>query len=66
MAPETDKDSVLDDIRELCVEFGLPALIMLIAFVLLLTGIDGEVKTILALAAGWLFKSGYTKGKRSK
>ena len=60
MSEQEPKDSLIDDIRELCVAFLLPAMILVFAFVLLLTGIDGEVKTIMALAAGWLFKSGYT------
>ena len=54
----------MDDIRQLCVDFVLPVLIMVMAFVLLLTGIDGEVKTIMALAAGWIFKSGYIAVKK--
>ena len=56
--------SNLDDIRELCVDFGLPALVIGITAALLLTGRDGEVKTILAMAAGWLFKSGYTRSAK--
>jgi len=59
-------DSVLDDIRELCVDFGLPALVIVITGLLLFTGKDGEVKTILAMAAGWLFKSGFTRVKPGK
>ena len=45
--------------KEILIDFGLPALLITICFVLMLCGIDGEVKTILVLAAGWLFKSGY-------
>jgi hypothetical protein len=59
-----EKDSRLDDIREILVDFGLPALIIITCVILLATGIDGEVKSILALAAGWIFKSGYKKAKR--
>ena len=47
--------------RDLLVDFGLPCLILVAAFVLLLCNQDGEVKTILTLAAGWIFKSGYTR-----
>ena len=37
--------------------FVLPAILILGCLGLLYTGIDGEVKAILAVAAGWLFKS---------
>lgn len=62
--PPEQKDTTLDDIRELLVDFGLPFLIIITCGVLLISGIDGEVKSILALAAGWIFKSGYKKVKR--
>ena len=58
------QDSKIDDIRDLAVDFGLPALILIICAVLLLTGKDGEVKSIMTLAAGWVFKSGYSKVKK--
>ena len=38
-------------------EFVLPGVLIIGCLVLLFTGIDGEVKAILAVAAGWLFKS---------
>jgi len=44
--------------RDILIDFGLPALIIIICFVLLMTGKNGEVKAILTLAAGWIFKSG--------
>ncbi|MCK9598673.1 MAG: hypothetical protein M0R06_06505 [Sphaerochaeta sp.] len=53
--------STLDDLRELLIDFGLPALIIIICAVLLCTGKDSEVKTVFAMAAGWLFKSGITR-----
>ncbi len=59
MPPNEARESVVDDIRELLVDFGLPALIIGICAWLLASGIDGEVKSILAMAAGWIFKSGY-------
>ena len=34
--------------------------------VLIGLGIDGEVKAILAMAAGWTFKGGYNASKTSK
>jgi hypothetical protein len=64
MSERPKPDSVLDDIRELLMDFGLPVIIICVCMVLILTGADGEVKAILALAAGWVFKSGYTKVKK--
>lgn len=54
------------EVTDLVVDFGLPVVIILVAMTLLLTGIDGEVKTILVLAAGWIFKSGITRKKAAK
>ena len=48
MGNNTNPDTIIDDIRELLIDFGLPVIILLVAAVLLITGIDGEVKTILA------------------
>lgn len=56
----------IDEIRELLTDFGLPAMIMIIAFILIFCGKDGEVKTILAMAAGWIFKSGFARGQKKK
>ncbi len=53
----------MNELRDFCVDFGLPALIIIMAFILLISGVDGEVKTILSVAAGWIFKSGYAKRK---
>jgi len=36
-------------------------IIVLGSLVLIFTGIDGEVKSILLVAAGWAFGSGYQK-----
>ncbi len=63
MSEQPKPDSQLNDIREILTDFGLPVLIIIVCTILLITGIDGEVKSILALAAGWIFKSGYTKTK---
>jgi len=52
-------------LKILC-NFGLPALVLLLCFVLLLTGIDGEVKGILAVSAGYLFKSIGNEALKSK
>ncbi len=64
MSENPTPDSKIDDIRELCTDFGLPALILVICAILLLTGKDGEVKAIMTLAAGWIFKSGITKVRK--
>ena len=63
MSDQPKTDSLLDDIRELLVNFGLPVIIIIVCALLLWKGIDGEVKSILAIAAGWVFKSGYTQIK---
>lgn len=45
----------------------LIAIILVVGcLVLIFTGIDGEVKAILTLAAGWAFGSQYYYRKRSK
>lgn len=42
------------------------ALVIIVgALVLIFTGIDGEVKSVLTLAAGWAFGSGY-QARRQK
>ena len=46
------------EMRDILIDFVLPAMIIVICFVLLMTGKNGEVKSILTLAAGWIFKSG--------
>ena len=45
----------------------ITALVLLCGcFALLFTGIDGEVKSILLIAAGWLFGGAYTERKKGK
>lgn len=41
--------------KEILIDFGIPAMLIIGAFVLLGYGIDGEVKSILIMAAGWSF-----------
>lgn len=64
MERQPKPDSHLDDMRELLVSFGLPALLIVVCLILLVTGIDGEVKSILAVAAGWIFRSGYKTARK--
>lgn len=66
MSQPTTPKSTLDDIRELLIDFGLPCLVLLITGILLFCGKDSEIKTIFAAAAGWLFKSGYTRRRKEK
>jgi len=55
------------DLKGLLIDFGLPFTLMLMCFLLIWTGKDSEVKSVFLMAAGWLFKSGYTKkGKKTE
>ena len=47
--------------KNILIDFGLPALILIMLFILLITGIDGEVKTLFATTIGWIIKSGVTR-----
>lgn len=47
--------------RDVLIDFGLPIFILAMLFTLLLTGIDGEVKTLLATTVGWIVKSGVSR-----
>ncbi len=64
MVTSPKPQTTLDDWREILIDFGLPALVIVITGTLLFTGRDSETKTIFAAAAGWLFKSGYTKARK--
>jgi hypothetical protein len=50
-------------VKDLLIDFGLPAMVLAICFVLLFCGRDSDVKAVFAMAAGWLFKSGYAHKK---
>jgi len=43
------------------IDLIIPLVLIVGTMILLVLGIDGEVKTILALAAGWAFKVVITK-----
>lgn len=47
--------------KDILIDFGIPVLMIAGCFTLLIMGIDGEVKSVLLLAAGWTFRSGYTR-----
>ena len=44
--------------RDILIDFGLPAMILIMLFVLMLTGTNGEVKALMAATVGWILKSG--------
>lgn len=52
--------------KEILIEFGLPVLVLLTCAVLLIWGIDGEVKTALALAIGVILKGVYDYPKLAR
>lgn len=52
--------------RDILIDFGLPALILVMLFVLMLTGIDSEVKTLMAAVVGWIINSGVSKTRKRK
>lgn len=47
--------------KEKLIDLIIPSILIIGSMILLVMGIDGEVKTILALAAGWAFKVVVTK-----
>lgn len=53
-------------LKDILIDFGIPTIILVGCFTLLILGIDGEVKTILVLAGGWCFHSGYRHVKGVK
>jgi len=50
-----------DTLKDTLIDFGLPAILIVGSFALLFLGIDGEVKSILLLAAGWAFRAKYDR-----
>lgn len=49
--------------RDFCIDFVLPAAVLVMLFYLMLQGIDGEVKTLMAGLIGWITHSGVTRGR---
>jgi hypothetical protein len=66
MTTPTNPDSKIDDIREFCVDFGLPIVVLIILAVLMITGTDSEIKTLFAGVVGWIIKSGVSRTKKGK
>ncbi len=54
----------IDDVREICIDFVLPLVILAMLFTLMLTGIDGEVKAAMLLVIGWISKSGVSHTRK--
>ena len=50
--------------KDILIDFGLPALILVMLFVLLVTGIDGEVKTLMSAVVGWIINSGVSRARK--
>ncbi|MBA7645919.1 hypothetical protein ES703_53679 [subsurface metagenome] len=50
-------------LRDILIDFAIPVIIIGAATFLLISGIDGEVKSILTMAAGWAFH-GAIRAKR--
>jgi len=44
--------------KDTLIDFGIPVILIIGSFILIGFGIDGEVKSILTLAAGWAFHAG--------
>ena len=66
MSTPPNPDSKLDDIREFCIDFGLPVVVLVICAVLMGLGIDSEIKTLFAGVVGWIIKSGVSRSKTGK
>lgn len=63
-APTQPTPDKMAELTALAVNFGLPAIIIIICAIMMACHIDGEVKAVFALAAGWIFKSGLEAGKK--
>jgi hypothetical protein len=53
------------DVKDLCIDFGLPLVIVILCFTLLMTGKDSEVKTLFGASIGWILNSGYRHIKKN-
>jgi hypothetical protein len=49
--------------KDILIDFGIPVILIIGSFVLLGLGIDGEVKSVLTMAAGWAFHAGVRRRK---
>ncbi len=53
-----------DQLREFCIDFGLPFVVLVMLFALMFTGVDSEVKTLMAAMVGWITHSGVTRSRK--
>ena len=53
-------------LKLILIDFLIPVILILVCSYLLISGIDGEVKTILTLAAGWTFHSSVAAKRNHK
>jgi len=51
--------------RWMLIDFGLPALILILLTVLLISGLNGEVKSLMAATIGWIIKSGVSRPSKN-
>ena len=47
--------------KDFLIDFGIPVILIVGSFILISMGIDGEMKSILTMAAGWAFHAGVRK-----
>jgi len=52
--------------KDLLIDFGLPTLILIMLFTLIVTGLNGEIKTLFAAICGWIVYGGVTKIRKIK
>jgi len=53
-------------LRLILIDFAIPCFLIGISAYLLLSGIDGEMKSILLLASGWVFHSSVRTANNNK
>ena len=49
--------------KDILIDFGLPAIILAMLFTLMILRIDGEVKTLMAAVVGWIINSGVARAR---
>ena len=52
--------------KGLLVDFGLPTLILVMLFILIITGLNSEIKTLFAAICGWIVYGGVTRIRKTK
>jgi len=54
------------DLYSFLLELIIPLVLIIVCFILLILGIDGEVKSILTMAGAWAFGAAYGKRASTK